>query len=221
VRGYAQNPDRCLAAWWLAIATRNLVAPAKERIRLEIEAHYADSLNAHLEQGRSDVEARICALNELGDPIIAAKRFRAQHLTENQATLLKETVNIWWRLLDLSNYCATFGCFTFAPIPNGGRLLLSVTAFPLAGIIVAGITRMNPSVRLARLGVLFRTLALVPAMYAFYTVSGSVGHGLQALIAVIDIILAVVLWFGLRFWLKLGEVGDLRTEMSDQRTAPT
>src|SRR5580704_17555460 len=67
---------------WLEIATEGLIAPAKERIRAEIEAHFSEAVAAHLAEGASETAAQAAALSELGDAEAAAKRFRKQHLTE-------------------------------------------------------------------------------------------------------------------------------------------
>jgi len=70
---------------WLEIATAQLSGPAKKRIGLEIEAHFAESVESHQAAGCSEAEARLAALSELGDPHAAAKRFRRRHLTEKEA----------------------------------------------------------------------------------------------------------------------------------------
>ena len=70
---------------WLRIATMGLAAPAKERIRLEVEAHHAEAVAAHLHEGLSEPDAHSAALTELGDPDEAANCFRKQHLTAREA----------------------------------------------------------------------------------------------------------------------------------------
>jgi uncharacterized membrane protein len=76
---------------WLEIATRGLAVPGKERITREIEAHYAEAVQACRAQGEPSqtVEAGVIAesrvIEELGDPDIAAKHFREIHLTEKEA----------------------------------------------------------------------------------------------------------------------------------------
>jgi hypothetical protein len=69
---------------WLEIATYDLVAPARERIRVEIEAHYAEAVANHLaQQDVSKAEAEMAALAELGPASAAAKRFSKQYLSES------------------------------------------------------------------------------------------------------------------------------------------
>jgi hypothetical protein len=77
---------------WLEVATRKLVAPARERIRVEIEAHYAEAVEALLESGLSEAAATAKAVAELGTARAAAKRFRKEHLTEWEEQLLEWTV---------------------------------------------------------------------------------------------------------------------------------
>lgn len=74
---------------WLEIATRKLTDASKERIRVEIQAHYAESVEAHRENGLSESDAQTAALAELGDARAAARRFRKQHLTERENERLK------------------------------------------------------------------------------------------------------------------------------------
>ena len=73
---------------WLNISTRKLAPSAQERIRLEIEAHHAESVVAHQQAGLSKNDAEAAALAELGDVRQAARRFKRQHLTVRQAANL-------------------------------------------------------------------------------------------------------------------------------------
>jgi hypothetical protein len=87
---------------WLVIATKDLVAPAKKRIVLEVEAHYAEVVAAHLANNLSKADAEKDALAELGDAREAGRRFRRQHLTEYNAKIIKWTlrrVRNFWQLL--------------------------------------------------------------------------------------------------------------------------
>lgn len=89
---------------WLEIASEELAAPAKERIRLEIEAHYAEAAAAHLAEGLSESDARKAALADLGDAKEAARRFSKQHLTERDAKTVERALKQLasrWQLL----YC--------------------------------------------------------------------------------------------------------------------
>jgi hypothetical protein len=73
---------------WLEIATKGLAQAGKQRIAQEIEAHFAESVDAHLTQGEPEQVAQANALAELGDPRAAGKRFRRKHLTQWEAKRL-------------------------------------------------------------------------------------------------------------------------------------
>src|SRR5882724_8024183 len=73
---------------WLEIATKDLAQAGKQRITQEIEAHFADAVEARLSQGKPEPVAKANALAELGDPTAAGKRFRKKHFTEKEAKLL-------------------------------------------------------------------------------------------------------------------------------------
>jgi hypothetical protein len=71
-------------AEWLEIATEGIAAAGKERITREIEAHYAEAVEAHLAKGESESFAQTNAISDLGDANAAAKRFRKNHFTEKE-----------------------------------------------------------------------------------------------------------------------------------------
>jgi hypothetical protein len=73
---------------WLESATGRLVPSAQARIRPEIEAHYAEAVQAGLEHGATEPAAQAAALADLGNPCAAARRFRQKLLTENDAAVL-------------------------------------------------------------------------------------------------------------------------------------
>lgn len=86
ILGIKAPPPKNLGQW-LKIATYDLVAPAKERIRTEIEAHYAEAVADHMaHQGVSKAEAELAALAELGDAPAAGTKFRKQYLTESEVS---------------------------------------------------------------------------------------------------------------------------------------
>jgi len=90
VSGLADELDR-----WLDVATEGLVLAAKDRIRAEIESHYADTVNRLLSEGKSSPEAGSEAIARLGEPGIAATAFRARHLTEARARMLKKLASVF------------------------------------------------------------------------------------------------------------------------------
>lgn len=94
---------------WLESATMGLVAPAKQRIRTEIEAHYREAVAAHVAEGLSEPHAKIAAVAELGDAVAAWKRFRKSHLTaedaKQAARYLKVARSVWWLLCMYLLFC--------------------------------------------------------------------------------------------------------------------
>jgi hypothetical protein len=94
---------------WLEIATYDLIAPAKERIRSEIEAHYAEAVANHLARGVSQAEAEMAALAELGSAPAAAKKFSKQFLSESAVSRFESGVKALgrWPFL-LYCYCIFF-----------------------------------------------------------------------------------------------------------------
>jgi hypothetical protein len=78
---------------WLEVSTRKLAEPAKERIRAEIEAHYAEAVAGYVTTGLSQSAVAAAALADLGDAKAAAKRFRKRHLTKWEEQIVKRFLN--------------------------------------------------------------------------------------------------------------------------------
>ena len=119
---------------WLEIATYDLVAPAKERIRSEIEAHYAEAVANHLARGVSQAEAEMAALAELGSAPAAAKKFSKQFLSESAVSRLEWRVK-WlgdWPFL-LSCYCIFF---VFFPLLLYKKENIPIFIFQFIGSVV-------------------------------------------------------------------------------------
>lgn len=72
-------------AGWIDIATGDLELPARQRIAIEIQSHYAEAVSAHVAVGEAESTAQATALTELGDPAQAARNFKKSHLTEAEA----------------------------------------------------------------------------------------------------------------------------------------
>jgi hypothetical protein len=79
-----QSSAELLNVAWLDVATKELIFPARERIKLEIAAHFEDAVERYRSEGATEPEAKTQALLDLGDPGDAAKRFRKEHLTESE-----------------------------------------------------------------------------------------------------------------------------------------
>ena len=84
---FRQVPAHSLSEW-LDLATGNLVPSAQARIRAEIETHYAEAVQAYLQDGFREIAAQAAALADLGDAYAAARRFGREHLTENDAAII-------------------------------------------------------------------------------------------------------------------------------------
>ncbi len=83
---------------WLNAATNNLSAPAKERIKLEIESHFQQAIESHCAEGVTEGQAQTRALAELGDAKAAAKSFRKTYLTATEAIVIGTTLNRYRRV---------------------------------------------------------------------------------------------------------------------------
>lgn len=83
-----RKPKVTTLSEWLEVATRKLENTAKERIRKEIEAHYAEAVQTHREEGSTEIAAQAAALEELGDARTAGRRFRREHLTQGEVKKL-------------------------------------------------------------------------------------------------------------------------------------
>lgn len=209
---------------WLEVATHKLCAPAKERIGAEIEAHYAEAVEAHLQSGMQESAARAAAVAGLGDARVAAKGFRRQHLTEWQAEsvkwMVKETRSVWVLL----------GCY-FMSVVNlfqlwleGSRLyrspfmcaaidLLALVAIPTASFILT--RRKGRKVNL-RLLILVRCVSgIIPgmALHNLFPISRS-SITLLAHISAFSA-LPIQMIFLLCIWNKLRKTGG--TENDQQR----
>ncbi len=83
-RKYFLLPD------WLDIATKGLCREAKERIRIEIEAHFKEAFQEQLEKGLTGVNALFAATATLGHPRKARRQFRKTYLTKGQERALEQ-----------------------------------------------------------------------------------------------------------------------------------
>src|ERR1700690_1281853 len=84
---FRQRPPKSLSEW-LEKAARDLVPSAQARIRAEIETHYAEAVQAYLQDGFRETAAQAAALADLGNAQAAARRFGREHLTENDAAII-------------------------------------------------------------------------------------------------------------------------------------
>jgi hypothetical protein len=83
-----EEQNDVVADFWLDTATGALCDEARAHIAVEIRAHYADLVEAHIAEGMTLDDARLKALEDLGDAEVAARRFRKQHLTKKEEKLI-------------------------------------------------------------------------------------------------------------------------------------
>jgi hypothetical protein len=87
-----QKPSPETLSEWLDVATKKLSVPAQARIRSEIGAHFAEAVDEQIQNGSSKPVAQMLALEQLGDPKAAAKRFRKHLFSDRQARLLAASI---------------------------------------------------------------------------------------------------------------------------------
>jgi hypothetical protein len=201
---------------WLQIATDKLSALAKERIWLEIEAHFADSVESHQAAGRSETEAGVAALAELGDPDAAAKHFRRRHLTEKDTKRVGQISKSWrrpfWLLVGYATDALLYFYFLHvfkrlhAPLffPAFGIFMCAV--LQTIGFFVARGKNSRPDIRLL---VLIQILAY-GCLMLFFVWLGIWGDWGPCFPMSIFLIRSFVP--DLRLWLKLGQVDGVWPE---------
>lgn len=209
-------------AEWLEIATAELTTPAKKRIYLEIEEHFAAAVESHTAKGRSETDAQSTALAELGDATAAAKHFRKRHLTEKEAQYIERMLKYsrgWiWKLLCYA--MSPLLCLYFfhllklhnAPVAFPATAgAIAVFVIPTISFFVARRTNPKPDIRLL--------LLLQILNYGCFIVFG-IWWGIW-----IDSGMFGMLFFtwpifrDLPLWYKLGKIGGVWQEMPPNKTA--
>lgn len=133
---------------WLQIATERLSPGAKERIALEIQAHFADAVENLVSQGLAQSEAQAQALTDLGDASAAGRRFSRSHLTEADVERIERLVSSYRRwgryswMTGLLLAMCLLGCvgFCYAVVSRNSFLgILAIGAIPTGAFqIVCG-----------------------------------------------------------------------------------
>jgi len=78
---------------WLDVAIGDLIPSAQNRVRREIEAHFAEAVQNQLASGLTEPAAQAAALADFGSPKAAARRFRREYLTQIHANQIIKIVN--------------------------------------------------------------------------------------------------------------------------------
>jgi hypothetical protein len=167
---------------WLRIATKGLAARAKERIRLEIEAHYADAVSDHLRIGLSESDARSAALAGLGDARKAAKCFHERHLTTREAEGVERTISRqgsrWWLLF---NYLFCAGLLFAGKTYYRSFLVLLVVVF-IATVVIPtfNFAMVRRNTRNVSANILREIVAWYASLFSFLLSLFYLAYGLQA-----------------------------------------
>jgi hypothetical protein len=210
---------------WLRAATKGLVASAKERIRMEIETHYTEAVAAHVADGLSETDAKMAAVAKLGDARAAAKRFRKEHLTAEEAdaaaSYLKWARNLW---VLLGMYL--FFCFTLymdRDLVHAKHYLTSSASFmvgfltlvviPTACFVVVRCKNSKPNMTLI---VLVQSGAFFAWVICFFF--NTHGPGIWSFLYGL-MYACVLLIRPLRLWKKLRRAGDDWREMPPRNAA--
>lgn len=214
--GTSPKPKVQTIAEWLEIATRKLAEPAKERIRAEIEGHYAEAIEAHREDGLSETDAQAAALAELGDPKAAGMRFRKQHLTEGEEQYLKNLNKAARSILVLAASCLLFAMFVlhqlrrnafghYHNVPLGLSLeFLAMIVLPMTCFLVARRPKAKSNRNLLLLMGFLPGFGFVPGIVLDNLLKGDFSHFEYWLWSIVFLLHFL---FGLRIWRKLGQGG--------------
>ncbi len=107
---------------WLDLATQCLVPSAQQRLRAEIAAHHAESVQHYLAEGLPKAAAHTRALTDLGNAHAAACRYRRQYLTQREAKVFSTSAKNWPAML-LAQAVGWFGtAFLLLRLPEPSRL---------------------------------------------------------------------------------------------------
>lgn len=212
---------------WLEIATRKLTDASKQRIRAEIEVHYAEAAETHREAGLSESDAQTKSLMDLGDAKAAARRFRKRHLAESEVRTLKYLEKIGRSIVHLmASYCVFAGfaldqfshqqrAHTLDPYRIFGLVLefLVLIALPTVCFAIAKFGRSKPNKHLV-------LLQAVSGIFPGYVLGRFFSEGFVPfgdwLYFVFALTLLAQLEFSFRIWLKLG-----KARLIGSQTPPT
>jgi hypothetical protein len=231
-----KKPPLQTVSEWLETATKRLSAPAKERIAVEIEAHYSEAVNNLMAGGMPKPEAHFAALSELGDPRDAGKSFRQRHLTENEAGSVKAIQLEAYRKRPLSLKYAMFTLMVFprmweARMAFAVDLVLIVAfvvlvAMPTVSFVISRRHETNSKVRFL---VLLNSISgYGPAMaFSFVCVPNLTGTAVPWRWVAGDtfdyvFLFAVFLWSlgTIRLWRKLKSVSEPWNQLTPADVAP-
>jgi len=114
---------------WVVNATKGLCLAARERVRDEIESHYADVCAEHAAKDGPPLQRHVAAMAGLGDPRKARRSLKRTYLTELERNSLVRPVPLI-SLLNFPVMSLLFGALgiSFPPETLVDSLLLALTA---------------------------------------------------------------------------------------------
>lgn len=126
---------------WLDVATDGLCEDAQARIRGEVTSHYEDALQHARARGLAERDALDEALLSLGEPGIARRQLRRQHLTAKEVRRLERESggDGRWRGYAVSLFLLP-GCLVFMTfVLWAGTVRGAVYAEPSMGLVVVAV----------------------------------------------------------------------------------
>jgi hypothetical protein len=225
------NKDLCQ---WLEIATDKLALPAKERIRSEIQAHFDEAIQNHIRDGSYEASAKTAALRELGEAGIAARRFRKQHLTEEEAELieklLKSARSPRWILLGgatftLFVYILHLGrWYSYLPVPALSLLAVGCWIYPTIHYLIAKFSIERQAARrlllmeAAMYYVQYTLPLFMPLLYCRAAERVAVWIIVLPSFVITAMFLTIKVSPRLKLWLKLWKMEDITADISSRGT---
>ena len=186
------------------------------RIRTEIEAHYREAVADHISEGIADSRARRLAVAELGDSLLAWRRFRRQHLTNDETRGLKRAGSVWMLMVCYSVLCFLWYSDDF-PRPFAAALwAVAVFEFAVLPTALFVMLRRKCRTRNGFLIILLQHCIAYVFVPCLFLADGSSGRAIW-------ILLIVWAWpfiiRPIRIWSKLRKSGDEWQGMPPPSTA--
>jgi hypothetical protein len=101
---------------WMVIATKGLTDSSRDRVKVEIEAHFTEAYEEVIGQGLNSQEAEIVALQTLGDPKKSNRALKKELLTLTDENYLRKMRHFSSRrlCLELAILTITMGLYHMA-----------------------------------------------------------------------------------------------------------
>lgn len=220
------STDRTISDW-LKDTTSDLASPARDRVWLEINTHYAQAVEGRLNAGLPLAEAEAAALAELGDPIAAANQFRKRHLTASEDERIERTLKNYRNLVYLLLSFAVPGLMLWilprgALIPHFVGMAVAIMWFGAlvraVGFSIARFQGRKANIRILLIAVTLDDLVFSPLFCVFLWLG--FGLGGPAIWAG-GVVMWVFMWVGgairtfpyLLLLFKLSRVTDVHQEL--------